>query len=138
LNRAIKQVNAYLASLRNKAIKGYVVTRPTSDDGFDFYAIDIDEKPKQIPSSEFLKLASLTLANRVEKKAQNEEDKKETINDFRIVCFVLAALTIEVVNADFWCSRNGIELLTTERMAFIGAAITLVVAPFVQKIKCLE
>ena len=42
---------------------------------------------------------------------------------------------MSVVIADFVCAQYEIELLTTERMALLGACVALVVIPFAQKFK---
>jgi hypothetical protein len=63
------------------------------------------------------------------------EEKKETTDQFLVVCFVAAAFAVALAVADFICSRYDIKLLTTERMALVGTAIALVVIPYSQKIK---
>lgn len=134
LSRAAQQVRAYLAALRDKAVRGYVVTPTASGSGFDFYTLDDDGKPKQVPPS-VLKFESLSTARLAEKKEMLAEEKKETTDQFLLVCFCAAAFAILVAVADFICSRYDITLLTTERIALIGAAIALVVIPYVQKFK---
>jgi hypothetical protein len=135
LSRAIRQVQMYLAALRDKTVRGYVVTPSQSAGGFNFYTPGEDGKPKPVPSSTFLQFESLSTARMAEKNEMLAEEKQETTDEFRVVCFCAAAGAILVVVADFVCSRYGITLLTTERMALVGAAIALVVIPYVQKFK---
>lgn len=135
LSRATKQVQQYIAALRDKGVRGFVVTPAQSGGGFDFYTPGEDGKPKQVPSSSFLQFESLSSARIAEKKEMLAEEKKETTDQFLVVCFVAAAFSVAVAVADFVCSRYGITLLTTERMALVGAAIALVVIPYVQKFK---
>ncbi len=135
LSRAVEQIRAYLTALRDKAVRGYVVTPAESGDGFNFYTLGADGKPKQVPSSAFLKFESLSTARLAEKKELLAEEKKETTDEFLVVCFCAAAFVVLVAVADFICSRYGITLLTTERMALVGAAIALIVIPYVQKFK---
>lgn len=135
LSRAIQQVQRYIAALRDKAVRGYVVTPAQSGGGFNFYTPGEDGGPKQVPSSSFLNVESLSSARNAEKKEFLAEEKKETTDQFLIVCFCTAAVSLLISIADFISSRYGVTLLTTERMALIGAAIALVVIPFVQKFK---
>ncbi len=134
LTRAVRQVQMYVAALRDKTVRGYVVT-PQSGGGFNFYTPGEDGKPKPVPSSTFLQFESLSSARIAEKKEMLAEEKQETTDEFRVVCFCAAGGAMLVAVGDFVCSRYGITLLTTERMALVGAAIVLVVIPYVQKFK---
>lgn len=135
LSRATQQVRQYIAALRDKAVRGFVVTPAQSGGGFDFYTPGENGEPKQVPSSSFLQFESLSSARIAEKKEMLAEEKKETTDQFLVVCFAAAAFAVSVAAADFVCSCYGITLLTTERMALVGAAIALVVIPYVQKFK---
>ncbi len=135
LSRATQQVRQYISTLRDRAVRGFVVTPAQSGIGFDFYTPGEDGEPKQVPSSFFLQFEALSSARIAEKKEMLAEEKKETTDRFLVVCFSAAAFAVAVAIADFVCSRNGITVLTTERMALIGAAIALVVIPYVQKFK---
>lgn len=135
LARATQQVQQYIAALRDKAVRGFVVTPAQSGGGFDFYTPGEHGEPKQVPSSSFLQFESLSSARIAEKKEMLAEEKKETTDQFLVVCFAAAAFAVTVAAGDFICSRYGITLLTTERMALVGAAIALVVVPYVQKFK---
>lgn len=135
LSRAVEQIRSYLAALRDKAVRGYVVTPGESGGDFNFYTLGADGEPKQVPSSTFLTFESLSIARLAEKKELLAEEKKETTDEFFIVCVCAAVFAVLVAVADFICSRYGVTLLTTERMALVGAAIALVVIPYVQKFK---
>jgi hypothetical protein len=135
LSRATQQVQQYMAALRDKAVRGFVVTPAQSGGGFDFYTPGEDGKPKQVPSSSFLQLESLSSARIAEKKEMLVEEKKGTTDQFVVVCCGAAAFAVAVASTDFICSRYGITLLTVERMALVGTAIALVVIPYVQKFK---
>ena len=125
LSRATQQVRQYIAALRDKAVRGFVVTPAQSGGGFDFYTPGENGEPKQVPSSSFLQFESLSSARIAEKKEMLAEEKKETTDQFLVVCFAAAAFAVSVAAADFVCSCYGITLLTTERMALVGAAIAL-------------
>lgn len=134
LIRALHQVRAYLDALRDKAVRGYVVTPDASGAGFDFFTLDEDGRPKQVPPS-VLKFESLASARLTERKEILVDEKKVATDRFFLVCNASAAFAILVAAADFILSRYGITVLTTERLALIGAAIALVVIPYVQKFK---
>jgi hypothetical protein len=134
LSRATQQVQQYIAALIDKGVRGFVVT-PAQSGGFDFFTPGEDGQPKQVPSTSFLQFESLASARIAEKKEMLAEEKKETTDQFLVVCFVAAAFAVALAVADFICSRYDIKLLTTERMALVGTAIALVVIPYSQKIK---
>ncbi|MDP1530735.1 hypothetical protein [Rhodoferax sp.] len=135
LARATQQVQQYIAALRDKGVRGFVVTPAQSGGGFDFYTSGEGGEPKQVPSSSFLQFESLSSARIAEKKEMLAEEKKEATDQFLVVCFTAATFSVAIATADFICSRYGITLLTTERMALVGVAIALVVIPYVQKFK---
>ena len=135
LSRATEQVRRYITALRDKAVRGFVVTPAQSGVGFDFYTPGEDGEPKQVPSSSFLQFESLSSARIAEKKEMLAEEKKGTTDRFFVVCFSASAFAVAVATADLVCSRYGITLITTERITLVGAAIALVVIPYVQKFK---
>lgn len=135
LSRAMQQVQNYIATLRDKAVRGFVVVPAQSGGGFDFYASGENGEPKRVPSSAFLQFGALSSARIAEKKEILAEEKKEATDQFFLVCFTAAAFVLSIVVADFICSLNDITLLTAERMTLVGSAIVLVVIPYVQKFK---
>lgn len=134
LVRAMEQIRLYLDALRDKAVRGYVVTPAKSGGGFDFYTLGDDGNPKQVPPT-VLRFESLSTARLAEKKELLSEEKKDTTDRFLIVCFCASAFSVVIALVDFVCSRNGITLLTAERMALLSVAIALLIVPYVQKFK---
>jgi|APTNR8051073442_1049403.scaffolds.fasta_scaffold03322_8 hypothetical protein len=134
LSLATQQMQQYVTALRDKAVRGFVATPAQSGEGFDFYTIGEEGEPKQVSSS-LLQLESLSSARVAEKKERLAEEKRETTDQFVIVCFTAAVFAVVITVADFICSLYGITLLTAERMALVGAAIALVIIPYVQKFK---
>ena len=135
ISRATEQVRRYITALRDKAVRGFVVTPAQSGVGFDFYTPGEDGEPKQVPSSSCLQFESLSSARMAEKKEILAEEKKETTDQFHVVCYSASAFAVAVATADFVCSLYGITLLTTERIALVGGSIAIVVIPYVQKFK---
>lgn len=135
LTNAIKQVQEYIADLRDETVRGFVATPNKSGDGFDFYAPDEDGLPKLISSSWALQFESLSSARMSERKEMLDVKQKSTTDQFIIVCRVAAVLVFCLTVTDFASSLYGVTILTTERMTLIGATIALVVIPYVQKFK---
>lgn len=135
LSHATQQVQQYIASLRDKGVRGFVVTPAKSGGGFDFYTPGENGIPKLVPSASLLQFESLSSARIAEKKEMLTEEKREATDQFLIVCFTAAAFAVLVVAADFACSHYGITLLTNERLVLIVAAFILLVIPYVQKFK---
>jgi hypothetical protein len=135
LSRSAEQVQKYILALRDKTIRGFVVTPSKSGNEFDFFSVDESGTPKQIPFPFFFSFDSLSSGNIATKKEQLAEEKKEATDQFLIVCFFAAGLAFSIAVADFILSRKGITLLTPERMTLIAAAIALIIIPYVQKFK---
>ena len=134
LIRAFEQLKPYLATLKNKAIPAYVATPSLDDDGFSFYVLGIDGLPEQLPSATWLNFESLVSGKFTTKKELLVEEKDATLDIFHLICFGLAALVVLLAVADYFEAG---ALLTTERITLLGAAIALVVIPYVEKIKIL-
>jgi hypothetical protein len=134
LIRAFEQLEPYLATLKNKALPAYVVTPSVNDDSFSFYTLGIDGLPKQLPSVAWLNFESLVSGKFTATKELLVEEKDATLDFFHLICFLLAGFVVLLTVADYF--HDG-ALLTTERITLLGAAIALVVIPYVEKIKIL-
>ena len=135
--RAFEQLQEYLATLKDQAVRGYVVTPSETVGGFNFYTLDNDGSPKRVPSAEWLNFQSLSTAKLAEKKELLAEEKNETTAIFDKSCRVISIAAVLIAIADFFLSLRGVTLLTSERMTLIGAAVALVLIPYVQKFKWL-
>ena len=134
LSRTIQQVKQYVDAFGDRAVRGFVVTPAQSGEGFIFYTPGEDGKPEEVPSS-FIQLESLSSARIAERKEILINKKETTTDHFQTICFVSAIIAVILAVADFVCSLCGIKLLSNERMALVGAAIALVILPYIQKFK---
>ena len=136
LTRGLQQVQDYIRATADKSLKGYLVTPGSGNEPFHFYTSDESGTPKLLSAS-FLQPASLVTARRSEKKENLEGEKRETIDQFKVICFIAASISGAVAVADFVCSRYGVTVLTTERLALLGASVVLTVIPYLQTFKAL-
>jgi hypothetical protein len=136
LNRGLQQVQEYIRATADKSLRGYLVTPGSGNEPFHFYTTDETGTPKLLSAS-FLQPASLITARRSEKKENLEGEKRETIDQFKAICFLAAGISGAVALADFICSRYGVTVLTAERLALLAASIALVVIPYLQTFKAL-
>ncbi|GGB91519.1 hypothetical protein GCM10011352_16960 [Marinobacterium zhoushanense] len=102
---------------------------------FDLYIFDIDGGLIPTDFALFPTFPTLTAEDAAERKSGLRIEKVEAVESFQKVSWVLAFIVFAIVVADFICAQNDIVLLTTERMALIGAVVALIVIPFAQKFK---
>lgn len=132
----LQQVQDYLLATADKSLRGYLVTPGSGNEPFHFYTSDESGTPKLLSAS-FLRPASLVTARRSEKKENLEGEKRETIDQFKLICFIAAGISGAIAVTDFVCSRYGLTVLTTERLALLAAAVALVIIPYLQTFKAL-
>lgn len=102
---------------------------------FDMHVFSIEGGLLPMEFSLFPTFPALTAEESAERKASLRIEKKSTVESFQHVSWALATLLIFLVIADFIAEQYSIAVLTTERMALIGAAVALVVIPYAQKFK---
>lgn len=133
-----EQLTAYSKAIGNSNIPLFLVTDAESPDGlfpFDLYVFSDEGQLIQSDFALFPTFPALTADGSAERKTSIRKNKNEIINSFQKVSWVLAGLLLVIVIADFVCLQYQITLLTTERMALLGASVALVVIPFAQKFK---
>ena len=131
-----KQLRAYSKSVGEDNIPVFIVT-PSSNQvfPFDLYIFDIDGGLIPTDFALFPTFPALAAEDTAERKSGLRTEKVEAVESFQKVSWVLAFIVFTIVVADFICAQNEIVLLTTERMALIGAVVALIVIPFAQKFK---
>jgi len=131
-----RQLRAYSKSVGEDNIPVFLVT-PASNQvhPFDLYIFDIDGGLILTDFALFPTFPALAAEDTAERKSELRIEKVEAVESFQKVSWILATIVLAIVAADFICAQNGIILLTTERMALIGAAVALIVIPFAQKFK---
>lgn len=135
ISNAGLNVQKYLKLIDDESVKGYIVTKTSSPDKFKFYALNEYGEPRLISSTQIPNLESLVSAHLVGNRVLISEKKKETTDRFNILCYFACGIAILLVIADFVCTFFNVRLLTTERIALLGAALFLVLIPFFQKFK---
>jgi hypothetical protein len=133
-----EQLTAYSKAIGNSNIPLFLVTDSESPDSFfpfDLYVFSDEGQLIQSDFALFPTFPALTADESAERKTSIRKNKNEAIESFQKVSWVLAGLLLVVVAADFICQQYQIKLLTTERMALLGASVALVVIPFAQKFK---
>lgn len=133
-----RQLSAYSKAIEKERIPLFLVTESESPQGmfpFDLYVFNEEGALIKSDFALFPTFPALTADDSAERKTEIRKEKSETIESFQKVSWSLAGILLSVVIADFICAQYEIELLTTERMALLGACVALVVIPFAQKFK---
>lgn len=132
------QLAAYSKAIDKERIPLFLVTESESPEGFFPFDLYVFSEVGSLIKSDFAlfpTFPALTADESAERKTGIRKEKTETIENFQKVSWSLAGILLLVVIADFICAQYEIELLTTERMALLGACVALVVIPFAQKFK---
>lgn len=135
VSKAKNQLEAYKKALGNSRIASYVITSP-DDFPDDLRVLSSDELEERTVNSEvFPKYETLKASSLAGKKAELKTKREEVTTSLEKVGFIVALLLVLIAIADFVLSFWGITLLTPERLGLLGAAVALVVIPFLQKFK---
>lgn len=137
LQLAATYVRQYVDSLGNPSVQGFVAVADEAGEGFTFYAPGDGDRPVPVPPPAFA-TRPLVAAQQATEREQVIAARKKGIDTFLVVCFVAAGIAFLVVIMDVALKQFfGFSLLTTERMALVGAGLALLVLPFAQKLKML-
>ncbi|MAD04183.1 MAG: hypothetical protein CMK65_11290 [Pseudoalteromonas sp.] len=131
-----EQLRAYSKAIGNDKIPVFLVT-PSQNQifPFDLYIFNIDGGLIPTDFALFPTFPALTAEETAERKTELRTEKTRTTKTFQNVSWVLAFLLLGIIVADFVCAQYDIVLLTTERMALLGAVVALIVIPYAQKFK---
>lgn len=137
LNLAKMQLKKYQeAMVENKTPAYMIFSKTNSNPPFEMYYLrtkkqDEDEEVEEIvevPNYDVMKNAVLQ-----ESIKETKEKRKETINSFKIVCWLMAVLILFLLVMDL----SGCIELTAERLTMVGAITGLIIIPFASKLKIL-
>lgn len=138
INMAKAQITAYLKSVPDSTIPTYIVFPRETPPYFVvqriFLGTENDEIYEEtVGSAEQLDYASQRRARVSELTGQVSVDRKDTVNTFRAMCWVSAALLVilGVLNKVTCLDLNTIDI------SLVGAAVALIVLPFAGKMKVL-
>jgi len=135
LPRAKNQLEAYKRALGNLRIATYVITSP-EDLPDDLQVVSADEiEERTVDSDMFPKYETLKASSLAGKKAEIKTKREKVTTSLEKVSCTMAILLLITVIADFTLSFWEITLLTPERLGLMGAAVAMVVIPFLQRFK---
>lgn len=136
LSRAREQLEAYKKALGNLRIATYVITAPDHvPDKLSVFAAQEESEGREVDAEIFPKYEALKASGIADKKADIKGRKDRAANSLEAVGLTVAIILVLVVVADFALSFWDISLLTPERLGLLGAAVALVVIPYLQKFK---
>ena len=142
LDDAFSQLRHDTAAFRGLGVAVYLVVpaaSPTFSEPFQFYRERHDGSTEEVPAILFPTFASLLAGKSALKKEEIKREQIDTTDEFRRLCCYMAILCLALIAVDIYASLSGwkIEILTTQRITLLGAAIALFVIPYAQKIKAL-
>lgn len=131
-----EQLRAYSKAVGSDKIPVFLVT-PSQDQilPFDLYIFNVDGGLIPTDFSLFPTFLALTAGDTAERKDELRTEKTRTTETFQTVSWVLASILFAITIADFICAQHAVVLVTTERMALLGAVVALIVIPYAQKFK---
>lgn len=133
-----RQLTTYSKAIGKENIPLFLVTESEAPNSFFPLDLYVFSKQGELIASDFAlfpTFPALRAEDSAERKTGIRKQKSETIQRFQAVSWSLAGGLLSLVIADFVCAHYDIELLTTERLALLGACVALVVIPFAQKFK---
>ena len=131
-----EQLSAYSTAVGNDKIPVFLVT-PSQNQTFpfDLYIFNVDGGLIPTDFSLFPTFIALTAEDTAERKDDLRTKKTQTTERFQNISWLLAGILLFIIIADFICAQYAVVLITTERMALLGAVAALIVIPYAQKFK---
>lgn len=133
-----QQLLKYREAIGSDTIPLFMVTPSSSQSAmfpFDLYVFGGQGELIKSDFALFPTFPALSAEEAAERKSELREKKSEVTKSFDSISRSLAGVLIFVVVVDFILAQFAITLLTTERMALLGASVALVVIPYAQKFK---
>ena len=133
-----KQLYDYSKAIGNDKIPVFLVTESLKENKifpFELHVFNIEGGLMPSDFSLFPTFPALSAEESAERKTDLRKKKSDITESFQNISWVLAFVLLAIVVADFICAQYKITLLTTDRMALIGASVALIVIPFAQKFK---
>lgn len=142
LRQAFNQLKEYANALKGLGIPIYLVIPargPTFQEPFQFYKIRLDGEIEEVPNALFPTFEALAAGKGALKKDEIKREQLDTTDQFRRICSYIAILCLFLIVFDIYSANSDwkFEVLTTQRLTLLGAAISLFVIPYAQKIKAL-
>jgi len=137
MKMALRQLEAYAKAIGDIQVPTYAVFGKEGEESFEIYHIEKGVGEKETLSPVALRRIpdfSIFKNSNIRKSIEQAETKKErVVDDFRLVCWVLAIIVIALLVGDF----KGLIKITPERLSLIFLIAILFVIPFASKLKFL-
>ena len=142
LKQAFAQLKSHADALKGLGIPIHLVVPargPTFQEPFQFYRIRTDGEIEEMPNALFPTFEALAAGKGALKKDEIKREQLDTTDQFRRICSYIAILCLMLIGFDIYSANSEwkFEILTTQRLTLLGAAISLFVIPYAQKIKAL-
>jgi hypothetical protein len=136
LSKARNLLERYKKSLGATRAATVVVTGPEDvPDKISIFRSSSENERNEVETNLLPNFQALQVNNVAGKKAEIKTEQDKTIRNLRITGVSLSILLMVVTVFDFVLSLRNIQLLNTERITLLGAAIVLLLIPFFQKFK---
>jgi hypothetical protein len=151
MGKYLAQVQSYAEIDAKGNVPAYLVTPDEKGSGLSFYRFTLedrseedsdDEEQKVLKVSAFVEVSSdrlpsydALLARSPRASVKNSVEK--TRDTLQLLCLVMAGILICLLVIDFVLFQHKIEVVTSNRLAILGATIGLVLLPFAQRLSLL-
>lgn len=134
------QIDRLLVALRDPAVESFVLVLQEDTDREAPFAIwrrGDSGVFTQVLLDRFPDFHGLSAKKVAIGLAKLQRKRADTTDAFKTVCFSLAGAVAAIATTDVVLAAlgSGFELLTTPRLALVGAALALALAPYVQRFK---
>ncbi|MFJ2334455.1 hypothetical protein [Pseudomonas helleri] len=131
----VEKLRKYVEAAGNN-VPAYLVTPSgVNGGGVKIYLYSFDREAKLSELSVFPSYVAMKAEAQIERKEDLRNEKANAVDNFKIACWSMALVVLLIVIADVFLSLHGFALLTTERMALLGAVVALIAIPYAQKFK---
>lgn len=137
MKMALRQLATYTKAMGDVQVPTYAVFGKEGEESFEIYHIEkgVDGKETLSPValrriSDFSIFKNSNIRKSIE---QAETKKKRVVDEFRVVCWILAIVVMALLVLDF----TGLIKITPERLSLIFLIVILFVMPFASKFKFL-
>ena len=134
LKSAALQALRYKILLGGKNVPAFVITPSINENlEFDIYDVTDSGELEALDFNNFPTYASLLSSVKALNKAQNKTDTKDTIDKFKMMCFVFSGIIFIILILDIM----KIFCLTSQQLTLLGVSIAIALIPYATKLKIL-
>lgn len=135
IREGVSQLVDFRESLAKPFIPLFLFCKPSEGAGVPFEVSQIlqDGTQKRIELSEFPEYGTLISGDRSSVKVAREVKARDVVDAFKVVCFILAAVTAVFLALDVF----GVLVLSARQMVIASVAAAFLILPFAAKLKLL-